>query len=181
MDETAKQSVFLHIQVCESNQTKGLERGWKQRARLGRDAKNTDGRFGINFKWITRFNLATGNSHWLNLDALVLAVNKLSSYVYNKSFAMFPTMMIFQGAKHLTFAGEVEGVGMGDFRKKYPAHWFERENILARKYLGKKYPVLKKCLSRPIILQHYMLGKKIPSPEIWGKASLPRGGSSINR
>ena len=50
------------------------------------------------------------------------AVNKLSSYVYNKSFAMFPTMMIFQGAKHLTFAGEFEGVGMGDFRKKYPAH-----------------------------------------------------------
>ena len=32
----AKQSVFLHIQVCTSSQTKGLERGWKQRARLGR-------------------------------------------------------------------------------------------------------------------------------------------------
>ena len=30
---------FLHIQVCASSQTKGLERGWKQRARLGRDAK----------------------------------------------------------------------------------------------------------------------------------------------
>ena len=33
-----KQSVFLRIQVRASSQTKGLERGWKQRARLGRDA-----------------------------------------------------------------------------------------------------------------------------------------------
>ena len=40
--QTAKQSVFLRIQVRASCQTKGLERGWKQRARLGRDAKNTD-------------------------------------------------------------------------------------------------------------------------------------------
>ena len=31
----------LRIQVRASSQTKGLERGWKQRARLGRDAKNT--------------------------------------------------------------------------------------------------------------------------------------------
>ena len=38
---TAKQSVFLRIQVRASSQTKGLERGWKQRARLGKDAKNT--------------------------------------------------------------------------------------------------------------------------------------------
>ena len=38
---TTKQSVFLRIQVHASSQTKGLERGWKQRARLGRDAKNT--------------------------------------------------------------------------------------------------------------------------------------------
>ena len=37
---TTKQSVFLRIQVHASSQTKGLERGWKQRARLGRDAKN---------------------------------------------------------------------------------------------------------------------------------------------
>ena len=38
--------VFLRIQVRASSQTKGLERGWKQRARLGRDAKGkTDGRF----------------------------------------------------------------------------------------------------------------------------------------
>ena len=37
-----KQSVFLRIQVRASSPTKGLERGWKQRARLGRDAKNTD-------------------------------------------------------------------------------------------------------------------------------------------
>ena len=39
---TAKQSVFLRIQVRASSQTKGLEQGWKQRARLGRDAKNTN-------------------------------------------------------------------------------------------------------------------------------------------
>ena len=37
--ETAKQSVFLRIQVRANSQTKGLERGWKQRARLGRDAR----------------------------------------------------------------------------------------------------------------------------------------------
>ena len=36
-----KQSVFLRIQVRATIQTKGLEQGWKQRARLGRDAKNT--------------------------------------------------------------------------------------------------------------------------------------------
>ena len=34
-------TVFLHIQVCWSSQTKGLERGWKQGARQGRDAKST--------------------------------------------------------------------------------------------------------------------------------------------
>ena len=36
-----KKSVFLRIQVRASSKTKGLERGWKQWARLGRDAKNT--------------------------------------------------------------------------------------------------------------------------------------------
>ena len=34
--KTAKQSVFLRIQVWASSQTKGRERGWKQRARLGK-------------------------------------------------------------------------------------------------------------------------------------------------
>ena len=34
-----EQSVFLRIQVRASSQTKGLERGWKRRARLGRDAR----------------------------------------------------------------------------------------------------------------------------------------------
>ena len=38
---TAKQPIFLCIQVRMSSQTKGLERGWKQRVRLGRDAKNS--------------------------------------------------------------------------------------------------------------------------------------------
>ena len=33
-------SPFLRIQVRASSQTKGLEWGWKQRARLGRDAKS---------------------------------------------------------------------------------------------------------------------------------------------
>ena len=33
--------MFLLIQVRASSQTKGLEWGWKQKARLGRDAKNT--------------------------------------------------------------------------------------------------------------------------------------------
>ena len=32
-----KQSVFLRILIRVSSQTKGLERGWKRRARLGRD------------------------------------------------------------------------------------------------------------------------------------------------
>ena len=32
--ETAKQSVFLRIQVRANSQTKCLERGWKGRARL---------------------------------------------------------------------------------------------------------------------------------------------------
>ena len=39
--QTPKQSVFLRIQVRASSQTKGLERGWKRRVRLGRDAINT--------------------------------------------------------------------------------------------------------------------------------------------
>ena len=39
--ETAKQSVFLRIQVRASTQTKGLERGWKQRARLGERRSTT--------------------------------------------------------------------------------------------------------------------------------------------
>ena len=37
--QTAKQSAFLRIQVRASSQTKGLERGWKQRERLGREAR----------------------------------------------------------------------------------------------------------------------------------------------
>ena len=53
-----------------SSQTKGREWGWKQRARLGRDAKNSDCLFCIRH---IRSNYpllpATGNSHWLNFDA----------------------------------------------------------------------------------------------------------------
>ena len=33
--QTAKHPVFLRIQVCASSQTKGLDRGWKWRTRLG--------------------------------------------------------------------------------------------------------------------------------------------------
>ena len=36
-----KQSVFLRIQVRAGSQTKGLERGWKRRVRLRRDAITT--------------------------------------------------------------------------------------------------------------------------------------------
>ena len=173
MDETAKHSVFLRIQVSESSQTKGLEQGWKRRARLGRDAKNTDGRFGINYNQITCFNPATGNSYWLNLDA---SCNKLSSYVYNKSFAMFPTMMISQGAKNFTFAGEVRGC-VWVISEKNILHTDLREKIFLQGNTWRKNILhWKKFLSRPIILQCYMFGKKIPSPEIWGKKSLPTGG-----
>ena len=38
-------SVFLRIQVRASSQTKGLERGWKQRARMEKDARLTRSRF----------------------------------------------------------------------------------------------------------------------------------------
>ena len=41
MNWTAKHSVFLHIQLRQRRQTEGLEQGWKQRARLGRDAKDS--------------------------------------------------------------------------------------------------------------------------------------------
>ena len=63
--------IFGLFTVREGSQTKGLERGWKQRARLGRDAKNTDCPFCIRY---IRSNYpllpATGNSpNWLNLDA----------------------------------------------------------------------------------------------------------------
>ena len=36
---------------------------------------------------------------------------------------------------------------MGDFRNKYPVDRFERKKNLARKYLGEKYPALKKKIS----------------------------------
>ena len=38
-------SVFLRIQVRASSRTKGLERGWKQRARMEKDARLTRPRF----------------------------------------------------------------------------------------------------------------------------------------
>ena len=109
------------------------------------------------------------------------AVNKLSSYVYNKSFTMFSTMIISQGAKHLTFAGGGWGVGMGDFRKKSPAHWFERKNILARKYLGKKYPALKKISLKADNLTMLYVGEKNSISGDLRKKVLNHGGSSINK
>ena len=61
---TAKQSVLLRIQVRASSKKKGLERGWKQIARLRRDAKNADCPFCIRY---IRSNYPllppTGNSH----------------------------------------------------------------------------------------------------------------------
>ena len=41
VDRTAKQSVFLRIQVRARSQTKGPEQSCKQRARLGRDTHAT--------------------------------------------------------------------------------------------------------------------------------------------
>ena len=61
---------FLPWEPGTGYQTKGLQRGWKQRARLERDATNTDCPFCIrdirsNYPLLP----ATGNSHWLNFDA----------------------------------------------------------------------------------------------------------------
>ena len=71
--------VFKYLRA--SSQTKGRKRGRKERARLGRDAKNTDCPFCIRH---IRSNYpllpATGNSHWLNFDASCQqAVKKLST------------------------------------------------------------------------------------------------------
>ena len=64
---TAKQSVFLRIQVRASNQTKGRERGWKQRARLGRDAKNM-----VFFVRLARFGRVRLLHHALPISLLIL-------------------------------------------------------------------------------------------------------------
>ena len=59
---------------------------------------------------------------------------------------------------------------MGDFLKKYPADQvktdFEGKKILARKYLAKKIPTLKKI--------YFMASSpyKVLSPEAWGKIFL---------
>ena len=67
-----------------SSQTKGREWGWKQRARLGRDAKNSDCLFCIRH---IRSNYpllpATGNSHWLNFDASCQVVFSTSHSEYS--------------------------------------------------------------------------------------------------
>ena len=44
----------------------------------------------------------------------------------------------------LTFEGGGWGEGMGDLRKKKSCGLISREKILARKYLAKKSPTLKK-------------------------------------
>ena len=85
--------VFKYLRA--SSQTKGRKRGWKERARLGSDAKNTDCPFCIRH---IRSNYpllpATGNSHWLNFDASCQqAVNKLSNSVFSKSFGIFRTVL----------------------------------------------------------------------------------------
>ena len=57
-------SVFLRIQVRASSQTKGLERGWKQRARMEKDARLTRPRF-------SRVRL----THALQISLLILRKN----------------------------------------------------------------------------------------------------------
>ena len=89
---------------------------------------------------------------------------KLSSCVFNKSFVMFPTFMIL-------WRGGGGGGGMGDFRNKYPVNWFERKKNLARKYLGEKYPALKKKIS----LMVYSAEKKSYNVISWGKNFISRG------
>ena len=75
-------------------------------------------------------------------------------------------MMISQGAKHLSFEGEVGG-WVWVISEKNILHTDLREKIfLQGNTSGKNILHGKKYLSRPIILQRYMLGKKIPSPEI---------------
>ena len=75
--------------------------------------------------------------------------------------------------------GEVGG-WVWEISEKNLLHTDLREKIfLQGNTWGKNILHWKKYLSRPIILQCYMLGKKIPSPEIWGKKSLTTGGSSI--
>ena len=62
--------MFLRIQVRASSQTKGLERGWKQRVRLARDAKNTDCPFCIRY-FRSNYPLLSA-THWLNFNATCL-------------------------------------------------------------------------------------------------------------
>ena len=82
---TGKQSVFCVFKYLRgSSQTKGREWGWKQRARLGRDANNSDCPFCIRH---IRSNYpllpATGNSHWLNFDASCQVVFSTSHSEYS--------------------------------------------------------------------------------------------------
>ena len=72
----------------------------------------------------------------------------------------------FYGADHLTF----EGV-MGDFRKNVLQTDFGKKH--ANKFLGKKYPALKKMslmtYNAEKNLHRYISGKKFLTPERLGK------------
>ena len=60
---------------------------------------------------------------------------------------------------------------MGDFRKKYPADWFQGKNNLARNYLGKNFSDEKKKS-----LMAYNAGKKNLTPlYVREKNSISRG------
>ena len=79
--------------------------------------------------------------------------------------------MDFRG-RPLTF----EGI-MGDFRKKVLQTDFERKKQ-GNKFLGEKYPALKKNIAHDVqccikILHRYMLRKKFLTPEWFGKRILP--------
>ena len=98
-------SFFAIFQVRASSQTKGLERGWKQRARLERDAKNTDCPFCTRY---IRSNYpllpATGNFHWLNFDASCQVMFSTTHSQYSvpwwipKAFALWRCMPGFARA-----------------------------------------------------------------------------------
>ena len=83
--QNTEQSVFLRIQVRVSSQTKGLERGWKQRARLGRDAKN-------NFfhSWGSRVARVRLLRHALPISLLIL--RKKPTVLQSISFQMLFSM-----------------------------------------------------------------------------------------
>ena len=84
----------------------------------------------------------------------------------------------FRGRPFDFWEGEGGG-GIGDFKKKYPADWFQGGKNLARKFLAEKSSnTEKKNLSWGIILEKSLallyVGDKILSLEVCRKKFLPK-------